>query len=129
MTRFHQKIASLLGLLAILMVTLAPTVSQALAASRSAADPAAALCSVHPRAAADDDARDESNPHSLAAHWHACGYCNLLAHTPALPTPAVALAVTAATREQQAVVRFETLRRIVVHTAAQPRAPPSRFLI
>ncbi|CAN0620697.1 conserved exported protein of unknown function [Burkholderia multivorans] len=127
MNRFHQKIASLLGLLAILMATFAPTISHTLAARAAGGDFAPALCSLHGNP--DDGAQDDGNPHSLAAHWHACGYCSLLAHAPVLPVSAVVLAVAAATVEQQAAVRFETVRRVFVHTAAQPRAPPVRFLI
>ncbi|CAN0620750.1 conserved exported protein of unknown function [Burkholderia multivorans] len=127
MNRFHQKIASLLGLLAILMATFAPTISHTLAARAASDDFAPALCSLH--GDPDGGAQDDANPHSLAAHWHACGYCSLLAHAPVLPVSAVVLAVAAAAVEQQVAVRFETLRRVFVHTAAQPRAPPVRFLI
>jgi len=127
-SRLHQKIASMLGLLAILMVTLAPTVSQVLAATRVLADLDTALCSVH-AALADEAPPSPDDSRSLAGHWHACGYCGLFAHAPALPITRVALAVAVAAAEERAAVRFETHRRPFILDAAQPRAPPILSLI
>ncbi|MEX3933935.1 DUF2946 domain-containing protein [Paraburkholderia phymatum] len=122
--RFHQKIGSILGLLAILMATLAPTVSQAIAASRGAYDPAAALCSSHTATLADTHEDDPTDTHTLASHWHACGYCSLVAHFPVLPASlsTFALIVTAIT--QRAAARFDSVALATPYQAAQPRAPP-----
>ncbi|MBP0589596.1 DUF2946 domain-containing protein [Paraburkholderia sp. LEh10] len=123
-SRFHRKIGSILGLLAILMATLAPTVSQAIAASRGAYDPAAALCSTHTASPADLREDDASDAHTLASHWHACGYCSLLAHTPVLPVAPPAFAVTVAAIAHRVETRFESVALIAPFKAAQPRAPP-----
>ncbi len=123
-SRFHRKIGCILGLLAILMATLAPTVSQAIAASRGAYDPASALCSAHTAAAADTREDDPADAHTLASHWHACGYCSLLAHAPVLPSAPIAFALTVAAITQRVQARFESVALAAPFDAAQPRAPP-----
>jgi hypothetical protein len=78
-----QKIGSLLGLLAILMSTLAPTISQALAAHDRLGQALATYCSADP--ANSQAAHDSKSPNSSAFHWQACAYCGMLAHVPVLP--------------------------------------------
>jgi hypothetical protein len=117
-----QKIGSLLGLLAILLSTLAPTVSQTLAAHQRLSVALATYCTVDPAAASSS--RDNGD-HSIAQHWQACPYCSLLAHVPVLPGASVPFAVTlAVARTSGTPVRHE-IRVLVAHTAAQPRAPPA----
>ncbi|MEM5434466.1 DUF2946 domain-containing protein [Paraburkholderia diazotrophica] len=123
-SRFYRKIGSLFGLLAILMATLAPTVSQAIAASRGAYDPATALCSSHTAALADTHEDDPTDTHTLASHWHACGYCSLLAHFPVLPASPSTFALTVTAITQQAAARFDSVALAAPYQAAQPRAPP-----
>ncbi|WP_371881504.1 DUF2946 domain-containing protein [Caballeronia sp. S22] len=122
LSRFHRKIGCLLGLLAILMSTLAPTVSHALAASRDGTALSGALCSAQSTPGDPLGSRDVS--HSLASHWQACGYCNLLAHMPALPSVQPTFAVTVWAIQHRVATRFESVRRVLPFTAAQPRAPP-----
>jgi len=125
LARFHLKIGSLLGLLAILMATLAPTVSQSLASSRDEAVLAASLCSAQ---SALDDAPDRQDAsHSFASHLQACGYCNLLAHMPALPAVQPAFSITVWVLQHRIAVRFESVQRILPFAAPQPRAPPVSF--
>jgi hypothetical protein len=78
-----QKIGSLLGLLAILMSTLAPTVSQALAAHDRLGQALATYCSADPDNS-QVEKTDKSSP-SPTWHWQACAYCGMLAHVPVLP--------------------------------------------
>ncbi|MFP3564601.1 DUF2946 domain-containing protein [Paraburkholderia sp. SIMBA_030] len=114
----HRKIGSILGLLAILMATLAPTVSHTLAADeRSEAFPGA-LCS------AQSPGSDELPSPEKATHWQACAYCGLLAHMPVLPSGTVAFAPTDWAIQPTAVPQFQSIRRVFPFTAAQPRAPP-----
>ncbi|WP_073430397.1 DUF2946 domain-containing protein [Paraburkholderia terricola] len=126
LARFHLKIGSLLGLLAILMATFAPTVSQTRAASRDGtALFSATLCSAQ---SSPDDAPDSHGAsHSLASHLQACGYCNLLAHMPALPGVQVAFAVVVWAIQHRIATRFDSIRRVLPFVAAQPRAPPASF--
>jgi hypothetical protein len=125
MPRFRlEKLASLLGLLAILMSTLAPTVSQTLAAHNRLGAALATYCSVDQAATAAGPSQGTQN-HSLGQHWQACAYCGLLAHVPVLPGASVQFGVMLAlARAIAAPVRHE-VRAIVAYTAAQPRAPPA----
>ncbi|MBN3757626.1 DUF2946 domain-containing protein [Paraburkholderia sp. Tr-20389] len=123
-SQFHRKIGSIIGLLAILMATLAPTVSQAIAAKRGAYDPAAALCSAQTASPADAQEDNPTDTHTLASHWHACGYCSLLTHVPVLPASPSAFALTVTVISQRVATRFESVALIAPFEAAQPRAPP-----
>jgi hypothetical protein len=117
-----QKIGSLLGLLAILMSTLAPTVSQALAAHDRLGQALASYCSADPDNSQAAHA-GKSSP-SSAYHWQACAYCGMLAHVPVLPgTASVFIAALSVVRAPVTVTR-NTLHVPLVYTAAQPRAPP-----
>jgi hypothetical protein len=139
LSRFYRKTGSILGLLAILMATLAPTISQAIAASRGADE--AALCPMHSMHSMqgmhempmsmkpmqggvmhDHDASADS--HSLASHWDQCGYCSLLAHFPALTATPTLFALTVAVITQRIATRFESVALIAPFEPAQPRAPP-----
>jgi len=128
-SRFHRKIGSILGLLAILMATLAPTISQAIAASRGTND----LCPMHsmqmPMPGMDmhtgmhhEDASTDSR--SLASHWDACGYCSLLAHFPALTASPTQFELTVEVLTQRSATRFESVALLAPFRPAQPRAPP-----
>ncbi|MGF6410404.1 DUF2946 domain-containing protein [Paraburkholderia sp. MM5482-R1] len=119
---FFRKLGSYLGLLAILMATLAPTVSQALADRNEAGLPSASLCSAH--STPGNPPGNEDTSHSLAAHWHACGYCNLIAHMPVLPSVQPEFAVTVWAIQHRIATRFESIRRVEPLVSAQPRAPP-----
>lgn len=123
--RFH-RFASLLGLLAILMATLAPTVSHALADRNEAGSPPASICSAD--STPGDTPGNKGTSHSPAAHyWHACGYCNLLAHMPVLPSIEPTFAVTIWAIQHRAATQFESVRRVEPLASAQPRAPPVSF--
>lgn len=115
-----QKIGSLLGLLAILMATLAPTISQALETQGRVDALLSSYCSAEPGAGTTDD----KLLHSALSHLQACGYCNLLSHTPALPTAEATFAATVWAIHHRTATRFESLQRVLPLTAAQPRAPP-----
>jgi hypothetical protein len=122
LSRFHNKIGSILGLLAIVMATLAPTVSQALAASRGENGMSGVHCSMP--SMQDDAPDDKSDTHSLMSHWDACGYCSLLAHMPVVPSVQASLVITARAIQHRVATRFESVRRVEPLTSAQPRAPP-----
>lgn len=117
-----QKIGSWLGLLAILMSTLAPTVSQALAAHDRLGQALATYCSADP----DNSplAHDGKSSHPPAFHWQACAYCGMLAHVPVLPgTPTVFAAAISIVRAP-IVAAHNAVHIPLFYTAAQPRAPP-----
>jgi len=116
------RFGSLLGLLAILMVTLAPTVSQVLASHNRLGNALATYCTAEAQAAAP--AQGGQPAHSAKAHWQACPYCSLIAHLSALPSSPVAVALPPAARLPAMAVASAEVRGAVIHTAAQPRAPP-----
>lgn len=146
MSRFYRKIGGWLGLLAILMATLAPTISQTLAAHADHGAMAGEHCAMESMDSMDsmgsmhemssmpsmhDDADESasspdvpSGKHTQLSNGDACGYCSLLAHLPVMP--AVETLFVAAVRARQHVVatRFESVRRVEPLTFAQPRAPP-----
>lgn len=117
-----QKIGSLLGLLAILMSTLAPTISQALAANDRLGQALATYCS------ADQDnspvAQNSKSSHSPAFHWQACAYCGMLAHVPVLPGMTTAFAAVLLVARAPVSAAPVAVYVPVFYTAAQPRAPP-----
>ncbi|RQZ11516.1 DUF2946 domain-containing protein [Burkholderia sp. Bp9031] len=121
LSRRLRKIVSLIGMLAILMTALAPTISQALTTQDRVDALLAGYCTAAP--AGSDHAGDSSSK-SLQAHLQACGYCSLLAHTPALPAPELTFAANIHPLQHREATRFESLRRTLPLTAAQPRAPP-----
>lgn len=115
-----QKLGSILGLLAILMATLAPTVSQAL----SSHDRLDAALAEHCSALQGIGDTDPLNPHPLTFHWQACGYCGLLAHFPVLPPTAIVFATPAVFAHTVAVHANTSTHLARPVISAQPRAPP-----
>ncbi len=104
------------------MSTLAPTVSQALAAHDRLGQALASYCSADPDNS--QAARTGKSSPSSAYHWQACAYCGMLAHAPVLPgTASVFIAALSVARAPIAVTR-DTVHVPLVYTAAQPRAPP-----
>lgn len=122
LSRFQRKLGSLLGLFAILMATLAPTVSQGIAANRDPSGYLEALCSTQATPVSAEARKSDSQ--SMASHMQACGYCSLLAHMPLMPTVAPTFAAIVWAIQHRITTRFESVRRVAVFTAAQPRAPP-----
>ena len=125
MSRFYRKIGSLLGLLAILMATLAPTISHTLAANRDGVAMSQAYCGV-PSSTQDGAPDDKAGPHQhpLMSDGQDCGYCGLLAHMPVVPSVPALFAVTVRAVQHCVATRFDSVRRVEPRASAQPRAPP-----
>jgi len=117
-----QRLGSLLGLLAILMLSLAPTVSQVLASHHRLGDALATYCSAEGEVTAA--AHDGHPAHSAKAHWQACPYCSLIAHVPVLPGSPMLLALPLSAGPMRVAVASAVVRAAFVHTVAQSRAPP-----
>jgi hypothetical protein len=60
----------------------------------------------------------------LHAHLHACGYCNLVSHTPILPSRETPFALASRVIAHRTATRFESLARTSPRLNAEPRAPP-----
>ncbi|HMC48774.1 MAG TPA: DUF2946 domain-containing protein [Caballeronia sp.] len=116
------KIGSILGLLAILMTSIAPTVSHALASHDRLGQALSTYCSADP--AFSETGNSDSSSHSGALHWQACAYCGLLAHFPILTGSTVAFAATASVTNAPLAVVRAAVRALPLFIAAQPRAPP-----
>ncbi|WP_408525447.1 DUF2946 domain-containing protein [Paraburkholderia fungorum] len=119
------------------MATLAPTVSQSLAARGSASTVSGEHCdmpSMGEMSSMDDmpamqgNASDQDDrrhtQHSTMSDGDACGYCSLLAHMPAVPSVEALFAITVRVIQHPIATRFESVRRVEPLTFAQPRAPP-----
>ena len=131
--RLVRKFASLIGLLAILMTTLAPAVSQTLALSaRTNAQTNAIIgahCSAIPGSAipASQTRVEDHQPshHAMGGHWDACGYCNFAAHSPAAALSVNALSAHLAATTLAAMAPTQSAAPRAPLFTAQPRAPPS----
>jgi hypothetical protein len=117
-----QKIGSLLGLLAILMSTLAPTVSQALAAHDRLGQALATYCSADPDNSQVE--KTDKSSHPAAWHWQACAYCGMLAHVPVLPGTATVFVAELSVARATVLATRAAVHVPLFYTAAQPRAPP-----
>ena len=119
--RRFQRIGSFLALFAMLLATLAPTISQALEAHGRLDTALRYYCS----AQTHTDGTGRSAPDSTGFHWQACGYCSVLSHLPVLPGAVIAPAQVS-TFSTDLVVRVSVETRAqTVRTPAQPRAPPA----
>lgn len=122
------KIGSILGLLAILMTSIAPTISHALASHDRLGQALSTYCSADPAfsEAGDNKAgNSDSSSHSGALHSQACAYCGLLAHFPILTGSTVAFAAAVSVTSASLPVVHAAVRAVPLFIAAQPRAPPA----
>src|ERR1700753_717518 len=84
-SRLYRRTGSLLALLAMLLITFAPVVSQLIAANAHAGDLSAELCSAHAPASTVALPAAHHAPDALAhLDDQACGYCHFFAHAPAI---------------------------------------------
>lgn len=139
MRRFHLKLVSLLGTLAILMTTFAPVISHVLAVRTAHAAQATQMAQPSPMMHGHCEMPSmrgmtlaTQSAHGHAANAHAspgdmqdCGYCNLFAHLPAAPGVPLTLVVATRLVHARVVARFERLTRAEPLTFALARAPPS----
>lgn len=126
------KIGSILGLLAILMTSIAPTISHALASHDRLGQALSTYCSADPAfseagnnaAGSDAAGNSDSSSHSGALHSQACAYCGLLAHFPLLTGSTVAFAAAVSVTKAPLPLVRAAVRAVPRFIAAQPRAPP-----
>jgi hypothetical protein len=126
--RFHLRLVSLLGTLAILMTTLAPVISHLLAAQPLAMSAHCDMPSMrHMQGVSGiDGSKSGANSHAQTpnADLQDCGYCNLLAHLPVMPGVPLPLALATRLVHARVAARFERLARVEPLTFALARAPP-----
>ncbi|BAX62630.1 DUF2946 domain-containing protein [Burkholderia stabilis] len=119
---FRRRIGSILGLLAILMATLAPTISQSLSSERQFDAVSGAFCTA--QNGADVAGPDHASLPEKAVHWQACAYCGLLADMPALLGGTSGFVPTDWQIQSKPAPAFQTPHSVFHFAAAQPRAPP-----
>ncbi|WP_175960648.1 DUF2946 domain-containing protein [Burkholderia pyrrocinia] len=119
---FRRRIGSILGLLAILMATLAPTISQSLSSERQFDAVSGAFCTA--QNGADVAGPDHASLPEKAGHWQACAYCGLLADMPALLGGTSGFVPTDWPILRTSAPAFQTPHNVFHFAAAQPRAPP-----
>jgi hypothetical protein len=121
----RQRWGAWLAIFAMLLLALAPTVSQVLGAHapHHRHDQHAAAVSDHAghaghgaQEAADDDCAGDC--------WRKCGYCDFLAHTPALAQVAHAAIISPLRPAAPAAARRIEPRYARSFSRAQPRGPP-----
>lgn len=122
----RQGWSAWLAIFAVLLLALAPTVSQVLGAHAPhqghvehvvAAEHAGhAAHAAHAQASADDDCAGDC--------WRKCGYCDFLAHTPALALAAHAILVSPLRPAAPAARHRSEPRVAPPFSPAQPRGPP-----
>ncbi|QCP51985.1 DUF2946 domain-containing protein [Trinickia violacea] len=126
LNRHRQKIGAWLGMLAILLSVVAPTVSQVLRGAYGNVEHHAHHLHHHHQAV-------EVALDAHAGHHHgsdssplcdACPYCGLIAHSPALPSVAVASSVAPLRPSFPPPLVTAAFRPYTVLSPAQPRAPP-----
>ncbi|WP_213776853.1 DUF2946 domain-containing protein [Caballeronia sp. dw_276] len=124
LSRFYRKIGSLLGLLAILMATLAPTASHILAANNPENGMQDEHCPMPSMQGSSTDDNPDADKHAQMSDGQDCAYCSLLVHMPAVPTVQALFAITVRLTQHQVATRFESVVRAEPYTFVQPRAPP-----
>jgi hypothetical protein len=131
-SRHRQKIGALLGMVAILLSTIAPTLSQVLLSAQAghqahrfhqhwhhAPHSAEALHLAHVGSGPHHHGPDSS------LFCDACPYCGLNAHAPALPGAPVAFIGAIQRARFAPPISSVAFRPYTVVTRAQPRAPPA----
>jgi hypothetical protein len=117
-----RKPGSWLGLLAILLIALAPTVSQLLAQHGRLHRILDTYCSASPIERAVESHAHAG--HAVASHWEACPYCGLFAHAPVLPGVARAPIGAVAASGFLVLPAASAVRLAPLFSRAHARAPP-----
>jgi hypothetical protein len=118
-SRSFRKPGCWLGLLAILMIALAPTVSRMLDARAGDASQAAPCDMPSMQHEASQD-----RSHAALPDTDACAYCSLLAHMPAVLAPPLVFALVTQAMLHRTAARFESALLIEPVRPGRPRAPP-----
>jgi Protein of unknown function (DUF2946) len=129
LSRHCQKIGALLGMVAILLSVIAPTISQVL---RSAQTEHHSHHHWHQEQLAVEAIHFSHV--GAAAHRHgpdssllcdACPYCGVITHAPAMPAAPLAFTVANQHAQFSPPISTTTIPPYTVVTPAQPRAPPA----
>jgi hypothetical protein len=120
-TRHRQRVTAWIAFFAIMLASLMPTMSRAIAAAAPSAEQ---VCSTGHHGAAPATSHNAPDHHDGALHLDHCGFCLTHAGSFGL-APSVACALPAASGpEVHEPPLFQSRRALVAWTTAQSRAPP-----
>ncbi|MFP4827271.1 DUF2946 domain-containing protein [Paraburkholderia sp. BR10879] len=125
--RFHLRLGSLLGTLALLMATLAPVVSHLLAAQAMQMAPGTverAPCGMPSMEHHVHGASGTAGTHATSGDMQDCGYCSFFAHLPVVSGVPVALFVVGRLVQARIAAQFESVRLVAPAGYIHARAPP-----
>ncbi|SAK67564.1 MFS transporter [Caballeronia hypogeia] len=117
-----RKIGGFAALCAILLLSLAPAVSQSVEHARLDSL-LASVCASGTQASPESHASHAK--HGVVDHLQACAYCDLATHAPTPPNSPNRAAAGRAPREAFAAGHFVEAPRRAPLNDAQPRAPPA----
>jgi len=122
----QQRTIAWMAVIAILLLSIVPTVSQLFASLAPRADRVhhAASHAAHVGHYGHELAGSDNEDRGGDDCWRKCGYCDLLAHTPAIGTIAYVAAFAPTPAPIPVDRRFERSRYSKHFQAAQPRGPP-----
>jgi hypothetical protein len=124
-SRVLRTTGSFLGLLAILLMALAPVFSHTLSSMHEADGELGMHCSMPSMQSAAQ--HDRAGANGTLLHLDACGYCSLLAHMPAIVAFPVVFALVVQAVMHVAATRFKSARLVEPLRPGQARAPPVLF--
>jgi len=122
MSRRIRQFGAILGLFAILMVALAPSISQALTTRVHRDIYAGTYCTTHPSPV--NRSEGAIDPHVAALHVQACDYCDLLTHLPALLGPSTEYFFAFGLDYPWTAFQWPAERGAMPSTLGRARAPP-----
>ena len=123
-----QKSVAWLALVAILLLSIVPTISQVVASPASHAghaSHAAATQDSNPHHHSEDPATPCPDGDRHRDDWHKCGYCDFLVHAPALDSVPYLAQFSAVLPPADLTGPSQQRVRLTHSLAAQPRGPPN----
>jgi hypothetical protein len=116
-SRAHRRLTAWLGIIAMWLAVVMPVTSQALVHIEQTNDALAALCTV--------DSSSGQGHSTMAGHMDACGYCNMLAHHPAVAATPVVVTTTSWVAHTHAVALSAGTLPNATFPSGRPRDPPA----
>jgi hypothetical protein len=113
--RTHRRLTAWLGIFAMWLAVVMPVMSQTLEHVERTSDPFATLCTV--------DALGHTHS-TVAGHLDACGYCDMLAHHPAVASTQFVATITSSVAHTHAVALSAGILPNATFPSGRPRAPP-----
>jgi hypothetical protein len=121
--RAHRRLTSWIAVLTILLVTLAPSVSQALGFTKGASW--IEVCSTQGSKWVQNDSGDSDSPTAAKQLLEHCPYCSIHAPMLGMPPSPAAVLLQREPRNGLPAAFLAAPRTLLAWVSAQPRAPPA----